>query len=322
MQIFSRISRILPLLAAACGPAFALDTDLQLGQSSFKFLKLSLSPRATAMGGAGTGLVEGAGESEINPAAAARGGGALVLGQEYPPQEFGTTASHLSWSLPWGDKRVTFNTRYLGFDKIPGWDASNTATTAYDAFTLKVQAGLAGQALGFAYGASLAYAQNNVAEATYAAGLLNLGLWREVGYGFAAGASVMNADFWTASSKSGGEKPVAPLILQGGLGYTRDYKAGGGLARVGSGVRVAGALDARKVNDEDLVFPAGLEVGLGEFGPKDNALFIRAGYPLGDRDNGLSLGFGLQWSRFGFNYAYKGHSALSGGHGWTLEIRD
>jgi hypothetical protein len=291
----------------ALAPAHALDTGLQLGESSFKFLKLPLSPRSTALGGAGAGLVEGAGEAELNPAAAGRGGGALTLGQEYPPQEFGTTASHLSWSLPWGEKRITLNTRYLGFDKIPGWDASNTSTTAYDAYTLKLQAGLAGKALGFAYGVSAAYAQNNIAEATYSAGLLNGGLWRDLGHGVSAGAAVMNADFWTASSKPDGEKPAAPLILQAGLGYVRPLRPG---------MRLAVAADVRKVNDEDLVFPAGAELMVMD------ALFIRAGYPIGDPDNGIGLGFGLKWSRFGFNYAYKGHSALSGGHSWTLEIRD
>ena len=305
--------RNFPLVAAATlgfvllSPADALETGLELGQSSFKFLKLSLSPRSTAMGGAGTGLVEGAGESDLNPAAAALGGGALVLGQEYPPQEFGTTASHLSWSLPWGERRITLNTRYLGFDKIPGWDGTGTSTTAYDAYTYKVQAGLAGTEFGFAYGASLAYAQNNIAEASYSAALLNLGLYRDLGHGVSVGGSMMNADFYTGTSKPGGEKPLPPVIFQAGLGYVRPLRPG---------MRVAAAMDVRKVNDEDLVFPAGAELMVMD------ALFIRAGYPFGDPDNGIGLGFGLKWSRFGFNYAYKGHSALSGGHGWTLEIRD
>ena len=307
MRVSRSLAALLLLTAFAARPARALDTGLELGGSSFKFLKLPLSPRAAAMGGAGTGLVEGAGEADLNPAAAARGGGVLVLGQEYPPQEFGTTASHLSWSLPWGDRRITLITGYLGYDKIPGWDASNTATTAYDAYTLKLQAGLAGQLWGFAYGVSAAYAQNNIAEATYSAGLVNAGLWRDLGHGVSAGASVMNADFWTASSKPGGEKPVPPTIFQAGLGYARPIRPG---------MRAAVAVDARKVNDEDLVVPVGAEMLFMD------ALFVRAGYPLGDPDNGLGLGFGLKWSRFSFNYAYKGHSALSGGHGWTLEIRD
>jgi hypothetical protein len=91
---------------------------------------------------------------------------------------------------------------------------------------------------------------------------------------------------------------------------------------LGSSVRLAAAADARKVNDEDPVFPVGLEAGIGEGLVKDGMLFLRAGYPIADPDNGLSLGLGLRWSRFGFSYAYKGHSTLSGGHGWTLEIRD
>jgi hypothetical protein len=136
---------------------------------------------------------------------------------------------------------------------------------------------------------------------------LNAGLWRELGYGVSVGASMMNADFYTASSKPGGEKPVPPVIFQGGVGYARALRPG---------MRLATAVDVRKVNDEELVFPVGAELMVMD------ALFIRAGYPVSDPDNGLGLGFGLKWSRFGFNYAYKGHSELSGGHSWTLEIRD
>jgi hypothetical protein len=316
----------LPCLLLAAVSASALETDLQLGQSSFKFLKSPLSPRSTALGGSGAALGDGVGEAEVNPAAPARSGAALVLGQEYPPQQFGTTGSHISWSLPWGPRRIVLHTRYLGFEKIPGWDDDNNSTTAYGAYTLKLQGGLAGNNLGFGWGAGLAFAQNSVAEATYGAALVNAGLQRAFRgglSGLSAGASVMNADLWTGSNKPAGEPVSAPLTLQGGLAYTRALKTGSGLGHMlGTSVRLSAAADARKVNDEDLVFPVGVEAGIGEGLVKDGMLFLRAGYPVADPDNGLTLGLGVQWSRFGFSYAYKGHSTLSGGHGWALEIRD
>ncbi len=287
-------------------PAHAQD-DLALGASSFQFLKLPLSPRATAMGGAGAALALGAGEAEINPAAGARGGGTLTLGQDYPPQEFGTTASHLAWNLGWGERRVLLHARYLGFDKIPGWDSDNNATTPYEAHTLKLQAGLAGHNFGFDWGGSAAFARNNIADATYSAMLVNAGVRRDLAYGLSAGASMMNAALWAGETEESGETVEPPLTWQVGVGYTRDLRPGS---------RIAVAVDARLTRDEDVVVPVGVEYMLMD------ALLLRAGYPVGDSDNSFGLGFGVQWSRFAFNYAYKHHTTLSGAHGWTLEIRD
>jgi hypothetical protein len=302
------------LLPAALVAAFLLphgaahaQEDLALGASSFQFLKLSLSPRAVAMGGAGAGLAVGAGEAEINPAAGAREAGSFTVGQEYPSREFGTSASHVSWNLPWDERRIMVHARYLGFDEIPGFDADNNATTPYEAHTLKLQAGLAGNDYGFDWGGSAAYARNNIADASYSALLINAGLRRGLPMGASAGVSVMNAGLWAAKTKETGETVKPPMTWQAGVAYGREIRAGS---------RVNVALDARLVKDEDVVFPVGAEYVFME------ALLVRAGFPLGDSDNSFALGFGLQWSRFSFNYAYKHHTTLSGGHGWTLAIGD
>ncbi len=288
------------------------QTGLDLGASSFQFLKLSLSPRVDAMGGAGAALAGGPSEAEINPAVVAGQKGALALGQEYPPKEFGTRASSIGWSLPWDGRRVLLHARYLGFDAIPGWNADNNATTAYGAHTLKLQAGLAGQNYGFDWGGSAAYARNNIADASYSALLANAGVRHDVSVGFlpgslSLGGAVDNAALWAGKTQETGETLELPTIWRAGVGYTRDLKPGS---------RVIVAVDARKTDKEDLVFPVGVEYRMLE------ALQLRAGYPVGDPDNGFALGVGLKWSRFAFNYAYKNHSTLSGGHSWTLEIGD
>jgi hypothetical protein len=306
-----RSSTFAPLLAAAlcmlAAPAARAQEGLDLGASSFQFLKLSLSPRAVAMGGAGTALAHGAGEAEINPAAGASASSSLTLGQEYPPQEFGTNASHISWNLPWNTRRIMVHARYLGFEEIPGFDDDNNATTPYEAHTLKLQAGLAGQNFGFDWGGTAAYARNNIADASYSALLAGGGVQRDLIYGVSAGLSVTNVALWAAKTRETGETVEPPFIVQAGLGYVRALRPGS---------KVSVALDARRVAEEDVVFPIGAEYQFMD------ALLIRAGYPVGDPDNSVALGFGLQWSRFAFNYAYKHHTTLSGGHGWTLEIRD
>ncbi len=273
----------------------------------FQFLKLPLAPRIVAMGGAGAALARGAGEAEANPAAAARAGGSLTLGQEYAPREFGANASHLSWGLPWARRRVTVHVRYLGFEDIPGWDDDDNATTPYGAHTLKGQAGLAGTDFGFDWGASLAYARNNIADASYSAGLANLGVRRDLPWNLSVGAAATNLAFWTGRSHSALEDARPAAILRAGLGWTRDLRPGS---------RLALAADVVKTGEEDAVLPVGVEYMAW------GALFARAGFPIADPDNRITLGLGLKWSRFAFNYAYKGHSALSGGHGWTLEIGD
>jgi hypothetical protein len=300
------LAAVLCLLPAATGIGYA-QTGLDLGASSFQFLKLSLSPRVTAMGGAGAALAGGPSEAEINPAVAAGGKGAIAFGQEYPPREFGTSASQIAWKLPWNDRSVLLHARYLGFDEIPGWDADNNATTPYEAHTLKLQAGMAGRNYGLDWGGSAAYARNNIADLTYSAFLLNAGLRRDLPMGLSAGGAVMNLSVWADKTKETGETVEPPLILQAGLGYAREIRAGS---------RVVLALDARRVAEEDVVFPVGAEYVFLE------TLFLRAGYPVGDPDNGMGLGIGLKWSRFAFHYAYKHHAMLSGGHGWVLEIGD
>jgi hypothetical protein len=290
----------LPLAARA-------QASLDPEAPGFQFLKLTLAPRSVAMGGAGAALAEGAGEAEVNPASAARVPGSLTLGQEYAPREFGARASHLSWGLPWASRRILLHARYLGFDEIPGWDADNNATTPYDAHTLKLQAGMAGGNFGIDWGGSLAYARNNVADASYSAALLNVGARRALPWGLAAGAAATNVAFWSGRSRSAMENAEPAATLRGGIAWTRDL-------RPGSSVSLAA--DAVKTGEEDVVLPVGVEYKVFD------ALFLRAGWPVADPDNRLTLGVGLKWSRFAFQYAYKGHSALSGGHGWTLEIGD
>ncbi len=304
---YSALAAVFASVLCALPSAARAQAGMDPEAPGFQFLKLPLSPRAVAMGGAGAALAEGAGEAEVNPAAAARTGGSLTLGQEYAPREFGARASHLSWGLPWATRRVTLHARYLGFEDIPGWDDDNNPTTPYGAHTLKLQSGLAGSDFGIDWGASLAYARNNIADASYSAGLANFGARRDLPFGLSAGASATNVAFWSGRSRSALEDAEPAAILRAGLGWTRDLRPGS---------RLALAVDVMKAGEEDAVLPLGVEY------MAFNSLFVRAGYPLADADNRLTLGLGLKWSRFAFNYAYKGHSALSGGHGWTLVIGD
>ena len=303
----SRISRFLWLCVLAAIPARALETDHGRGEASFKFLKLPLSPRIVALGGAGAALADDAASLDLNPAAAAADSQHLIAGRGYPFAEFQAASSHITWSIPFRSAyRVLLNARYLGFDEIEGWDETDAATSSYGAHSLKLQAGLAGAWRGLQWGLTANYAGNSVASANYATAMLNAGARYALPFGFTAGASVLNADFWDSGAKdSRNADPFPPTALQVGLAYARAF---------GADWKAALTADARARNDEDAAYPAGAEVSWRDM------IAVRAGFPFGEPEPGFSAGLGLHWSLFRFAYAFQSHAVLGPGHYWSLDL--
>lgn len=303
-------SRLLALFlgSLALAPAApALELDREYGSSSFKFLKLPLSPRIVGLAGAGSALVDGAGDMDLNPAAPMGDSGRLVVGKGMPFSEFEAGSSHISWSVPYEGYRILLNARYLGFEKIPGYDDIARPTTPYGAHTLKGQIGLAGMVGPYAYGATVNFAENNVASANYRTAMVNVGVQFPVWRGLRAGASVVNADFWGSEARiEGNEDPFPPTAAQAGIAYSHDFSRG---------IRASLAADARTRNDEKMCFPVGAEVSWQKF------ITVRGGFPIAEQEPGIAAGVGLAWAPFAFQYAYQGHETLGPGHFWTLEIR-
>ena len=300
----SRVSKLLIFIGICVGAASALQFDAPKGEASFGFLKLSLSPRSAALGGAGSALVDGIVDADLNPAAAIRDSGGIAAGQAYLNATSGR-GDFASWNIPVENYRVTVQIRYLGYDNLSGFDGLDRSTAGYGAHSLKLQLGTAGSLFGFNYGVSTSFAQNNIADATYGAGLLNMGLQRQLPKGFSAGLSLMNADYWTSKAQDG-SAIIAPTILQGGLSYSRSLPAS---------ILMSVALDARKRNDEDIAFPMGVEACW------QNILSVRVGYPIAQQEASPTFGVGLNWSRYGFEYAYQGNAVTSTTQMWALEIR-
>lgn len=305
------VRKLLLLSLALALPAFALELDREYGSSSFKFLKLPLSPRIVGLGGAGSALIDGAGDLDLNPAAPAYDSGRLVAGKGYPFSEFEAGSSHITWSVPRGSSRILVNARYLGFEKIRGFDDLARPTTAYGAHTLKGQLGMAGRRGNLGWGATVNYAENSIADANYRTAMVNVGARYRLYEGSAgalhAGLSVINADFWGSGAKQDGfEDPFPPTAVQAGLAYARPF---------GANLKAALAADVRTRNDEKMCFPVGLELSWQDM------LFVRGGFPVAEQEPGLAAGLGLAWSLFRFQYAFQGHETLGPGHYWSLEIR-
>jgi hypothetical protein len=293
------------LFIASVLPVRSLEIDRQYGESSFKFLKLPLSPRIVALGGAGAALADGAGELDINPAAPALDSGHLIVGRGYPFSEFQSTSSSMTWSIPTARYRILLNARYLGFDNIPGYDDVARPTTAYGAHTLKVQAGLASVYKNLAWGTTVNFAGNSIADANYATAMVNAGLRYPVLRGLHVGLSVLNADFWSSRAHiDGNQAPFPPTALQAGLAYSHDLGSLSGSI----------ALDARTRNDEQIAFPMGAEIAWHKM------VIARIGFPVAEQEPGVSAGLGIRWSHYLFQYAFQSHANLGPGHYWTLDI--
>jgi hypothetical protein len=192
----------------------------------------------------------------------------------------------------------------LGFDNIAGYDGDGQSTSDYGAHTFKLQAGVAGSYWGFDYGVTVGFAQNHVADATYSLGLGSLGLKRELLWGFSAGASLVNADFWSQSS-TGAEDIFPPTAAQVGLGFAHAWP---------QEISTTLAVDLRTRNDEETEALLGTEVVWRKL------LSVRLGYPVGEQHAALSAGLGLAFAKFRVQYAYQGHAALSAAHYGSLEI--
>ena len=305
-----RTTRTLPfffLCAWAALPSLAVETDQSPGASGFKFLKLPLAPRIVALGGAGVALADDAASLDLNPAAAAADSQHLVVGRGYPFAEFQGTSSHITWSIPVaGGYRILLNARYLGFDKIDGYNETDASTSAYGAHSLKLQAGLAGLWHGLQWGATGNYAGNSIANANYATAMINAGARYALPYGVTVGASVLNADFWDSKAKDNQyADPFPPAALQVGLAYAHAF---------GSDWKAAVTADARARNDEDAAYPAGAEVSWRDM------ITVRAGFPFGEPEPGFSAGVGLHWSMFRIAYAYQSHAELGPAHFWSLDL--
>jgi len=299
------LSAALGLLLVSGGAA--LEMDREYGASSFKFLKLPLSPRIVALGGAGAALADGAGDLDLNPAAPAYDSAGLVVGKGYPFAEFEAGSSHITWSVPYAGHRILVNARYLGFDKVDGYDDLARPTTPYGAQTLKGQLGMAGRGGIFGWGATVNFAENSVAGANYRTAMVNAGARVRILEGLHAGLSVLNADFWGSEARIEGEEdPFPPTAVQAGLAYS---------AGLGRGLRASLAVDARTRNDEKLCWPLGAELSWND------ALYVRGGYPVAEQEPALAAGLGLRWSMFSFDYAYQGHETLGAGHFFSLGLR-
>jgi hypothetical protein len=302
-------------LVAATGPAHAQ----KVGTTSFQFLKVMPTARATAMGDAYGSLAEGAEALFWNPAGVAHTTGHSLTATHIPYLVdtrissagyavslggFGQVGVQLQ-SVDYGDFAET-RTDQLGFNADgtynPGLTGGTFSPSAFaagvsyarsltDRFSTGITAKYVRESL---YDGALAGDVNTAAGAV----LFDFGIQYQTGFrSLDIAMAVQNFGPEVAFVE---ERFAAPLTFR--LGATGDLVGPNGIVRQDPQNRLTVAYDLHQPNDYDQQMHVGLEYSFAE------VVSLRSGYKMNYDTEGLTFGAGLNadlsGARLGVDYSY------------------
>lgn len=295
--------------AAAFVVAFSPAAVAEGGASGMAFLKLGVSARGVAMGDAMTALASGAGATYYNPAGmladrdSSRTADILVMHKEWIQD---TRTEFLGAALDLGGEHAigfSLNTTTVSDIEIrtrPGEPEGTFSTRS-----LAVGASYARRIsddLRLGISARFLYEQILVDEASGFGGDIGVQYDTPV-QGLTAGVTLANIGAMSALRT---ESTRLPLLVRAGAAYPIALSS----------------LDARLLVAADLLHLFREEKTLAAFGAEvlfAQTVTARAGYQAGSDGRGLSLGGGVRYKLFSFDYAF---SRLAGelGNGHTLAL--
>ena len=288
---------------------FAPAAVAEGGASGMAFLKLGISARGVAMGDAMTALASGAGATYYNPA------GMLADGDSTRTADI--LVMHKEWIQ---DTRTEFLGAAidLGAEHAIGFSLNTTTVSEIEIRTRPGEAEGTFSTRSLALGASYArhisdelrlgvtarflYEQILVDEASGFGGDIGVQYDTPV-EGLTAGVTIANIGAMSALRT---ESTRLPLLARAGAAYPIDISS----------------LDANLLVAADLLHLFREERTLAAFGAEmlfAQTVTARAGYQAGSEGRGLSLGGGVRYKLFSFDYAF---SRLAGelGNGHTLAL--
>ena len=311
----------------------------KVGTTSFQFLKVMPTARATAMGDAYVSLARGAEALFWNPAGLAHTTGHALTATHIPYLvdtrissagyavslgRFGQVGLQVH-AVDYGDIAET-RTDQLGFNPDgtynPGLTGSTFGPSAFaagisyarsltDRFSTGITAKYVRESL---YGGDYAGATGNVNTAAGAV-LFDFGIQYATGFrSLSIAMAVQNFGPEVAFVE---EQFAAPLTFR--LGATGDLIGPNGIARQDAQNRVTVAYDLHQPNDYDQQMQFGLEYSFAE------VIALRSGYKMNYDTEGLTFGAGLNadliGARFGLDYSYGGMGEFLGSvHRFTVGI--
>jgi len=308
MPYFSKIS-VLLLLVLTATSSFADPTlHAKQGSSSWAFLKIDLSPRTTALGGAGLSDPSYAGEARSNPLALSRvGHAALAADYTLLPEVTGAKMQGLYFALPGESWNLGWGGRFLRYDDIQGRDEFGAPTGEYgsQAYGLSFALSPAGQntashRLHWAVQGHIA--NYSIEKESSQAAFMDAGLRGGVNENWLFAVMVSNLGYASSFVE---QRVILPLTLEAAsthiLDFSEDYQ-------------FKSHVSFKRANDEDMrIITAAELVYLQIF-------TLRVGYPWHFADAALSGGAGIKLGGWSLDYAYRAHKSLHGAHHVGLEI--
>ncbi|PAP75874.1 PorV/PorQ family protein [Rubrivirga marina] len=305
----------LAALVAASGPAHAQ----KVGTTSFQFLKVMPTARATAMGDAYGSLAQGAEALFWNPAGVAHTTGHALTATHIPYLVdtrissagyatslggFGQVGIQLQ-AVDYGDIAET-RTDQLGFNADgtynPGLTGSSYSPSAFAAGVTYARS-LTDR---FSTGITAKYVRESLYDGAFAGGvntaagavLFDFGIQYQTGFrSLDIAMAVQNFGPEVAFVE---ERFAAPLTFR--LGATGDLVGPNGMVRQDPQNRLTVAYDLHQPNDYDQQMHVGLEYSFAE------VVSLRSGYKMNYDTEGLTFGAGLNadlsGARLGVDYSY------------------
>ena len=263
------------------------------GSSSFQLLQLSLSPSTISLAGAGVAYSHSIhSQIELNPALTFDSPSELSFSQVFSFQEFQADLSNLVFGINDNNQSFFGGIRFLGFEPIEGFDQQGNSTTAFDAYSLKLQLGYQRfWTTKISTGASLSYALNNISNFFDQVILLDLGIAYQIISPFSLAFSLTNLDLVTVPKSI-----TPPVTLRIGGSYYYSFHPKFNLTLVG---------DLKKITGESLEIPIGLNAQIYRF------FKVQIGKPFLNSSQKFALGFGLTFPNFDFDYSIQLHQELS-----------
>lgn len=284
----------------------------KVGVTSFQFLKVAPDARSSAMGGAGSSINMGIYSMYSNPANLVDlpGWSADI---SYVDYFFDT--QHQSLALTWGNRQFTFGLMALRYDY--GEIEETTVEALGFLPTGEFNPGLTGniyhpgaQVYGlsfsqrltdkFSYGIVMKYAYENMVYANTGALLFDLGLLYDTKFKSVRLSAVIR-NFGPQVKYFDYSYPVPQTMVIGLSGNLFGQEA---LISTSKLHRLTLAAELVQPRDYDQQYQIGMEYAMNEM------LFIRSGYKINYDSQGLTLGMGLKFKGFNFDYSYCNYGAL------------
>ncbi|MFH0919039.1 MAG: PorV/PorQ family protein [Fibrobacterota bacterium] len=278
-RLFSLL--LLPVLAAHAGLIH------EPGETVLPLMKMPLSVRTQAMGGAGAAAVNDGAYASVNPA------GILALSSdavflEHANYLQGGRIEYLNATLRYGPVPAGVTLQYTDYGSAPlttdgsDFNTDNTFHT-YDAVAT-LSSGFTFRQVRF--GAGLKAFRHSLFTESMSGAALDIGaLWDTPLAGVTAGAALLNLGL---AEKVGDTRYPLTTLLRAGAAYSR---------LVSDRLAVNAALDVNAANDGTLAFPLGAEV-------RWNGLCMRGGYHFLHDTQSFSAGAGFSFSRWTLDYGY------------------